>query len=651
MPRYLEFNYCAVPVFIIILMTTYLRKTTKGQTNRAFLALGWTSLVATLADIMTEVINNSPSLLSERPFWLEAFHYLYFSVRGAGVWIYLVFIYAFFRMSYKLRRRKMYILLLVPYAIDMLVLFTNPFHHLVFKLEAGAGYQRGPLSMILYIAAGIYILHGISFLLRYRRYVRRGPWWALFSMYLLTILSVGIQYLFPNLLIEMYFTSLVCLLISLIVLRPEDITDPSVGLSNWRAYKSELKKIVEIRHPVQIVAFRFMNADKVRSYLGEELYAGYVVRLAECIEHFCTGKKLHSELYYETPTALYLVVDEPVQKWDALPALSELYETVNASTEEVRESGVRLETKLCAIRFPLDLENEEDIIKLGHDFYGLIPYDEKMCRASEIIGTARYQIENQMDSILSRAIREQKFEMYYQPIYDLKEGAFTTAEALIRLRDELFGQISPGIFIPAAESKGLILPIGNYVLEAVFRFISETNIEALGLRSIEVNLSVGQCMQSDLPDLIQYLQEKYEVAPSMVNFEIIETTYDDIGSIADRNIRRMKEMGYSFVLDDYGTGYSNIQRICTLPLSIIKIDKTMVDAMDGENGMFLLRNVMHMMKDIGKTVIAEGVEDAESIPVLREMGCDFIQGFYYAKPMPGGEFVEFIRQKRMGRLT
>ncbi len=165
-----------------------------------------------------------------------------------------------------------------------------------------------------------------------------------------------------------------------------------------------------------------------------------------------------------------------------------------------------------------------------------------------------------MDSILNRAITRQSFEMYYQPIYSIKEKKFVSAEALIRLNDLEHGFISPAVFIPAAESKGLILPIGDFVLESVYRFISELDFERLGLKYIEVNLSVAQCLQKDLPQKIEQLEKKYQVSPDRINFEITETTYENIGDVIHENLQAITARGYSFSLDDYGTGYSNIQR-------------------------------------------------------------------------------------------
>ena len=143
---------------------------------------------------------------------------------------------------------------------------------------------------------------------------------------------------------------------------------------------------------------------------------------------------------------------------------------------------------------------------------------------------------------------------------------------------------------------------------------------------------------------MEKLRRKYDISPKNVNFELTETSFDDIGQVMDNNLKIISAMGYSFSLDDYGTGYSNIQRVTKLPFKIIKIDKSLVDEMSTPDGMFIIKNTIRMMKDINKEIVAEGVEKKEALDELCKMDCDFIQGFYFAKPMPKKEFLEFIKE-------
>ena len=173
-------------------------------------------------------------------------------------------------------------------------------------------------------------------------------------------------------------------------------------------------------------------------------------------------------------------------------------------------------------------------------------------------------------------------------------------------------------------------------------------MEELGLSYVEVNLSVAQCMQRSLLETLSLLQRKYDVEPRRINLEITETTFDTVGEQARKNLNKLAELGYTFALDDYGTGYSNIQRLCRLPLKLIKIDKSMVDEMDTENGRMILRHTVQMMQSINKRLVVEGAETQEAVDALKDMGCDYIQGFYYSRPLPAEDFVKFLMEHNGG---
>ena len=242
-----------------------------------------------------------------------------------------------------------------------------------------------------------------------------------------------------------------------------------------------------------------------------------------------------------------------------------------------------------------------------------------------------------------RAIQDRSLQMYYQPIYDLHKHKFRSAEALARIVDSEYGMISPAIFIPAAERSGLILPLGNAVLESVYQFIAANDLKSLGIDYIEINLSVEQCRQSNLADTIFALQEKYSISPRQVNFEITESVFDSFEDVVEQNIRKLVEMGYRFSLDDYGTGYSNLQRLRKTPLTMIKIDKSLVDDLFSEEGRIVMRDTIRMMQDLDKEILVEGVETGDSLNLLSEMHCDFIQGYYFSKALPADRFLRFIQ--------
>lgn len=638
--RNIYFDICSIPVFIVLLITCKIRKMTHGRTNRLFLMFTCASLTCAVADFWAELLVAAVPMSRGAVMLASFLDYVYLLLRNASLVLYFIFVFVITRTDYRIRSLKNRLLLWLPYFLLVLILIQNFFTHNVFTVTVRTGYTRGPMISALYLIALIYGLSGFGYCIYCKRYLTAGKWFALLSVYLFTFAAVLIQYLRIDLLVEMFSTALGLLAIMFIVMRPEEAMDASVGLQSWQAYQTDLRNILQSRQPTQIVVIQLTNATEVRTYLSDAVFDPFVQEIADGLHDMFRHKHIRPEMYFERPGTIYLIQEEGGAKLSEL--IPGFMRDMLERTSIYNELGVQLNHKICVINYPRDLREWKDIINLGHRFARLGPEDQTMLKASDVVSSKHFEVENHMDEILNRAIVEHNVEVYYQPIYDTKTGRFHSAEALARLHDSRYGMISPGIFIPAAEALGLIPAIGQEVLESVYRFIAGHDLKALGLSYIEINLSVAQCMQKNLVDAIRQLQQKYGVDPKTVNLEITETTFNSVSERAKRNLGRLSEMGYTFSLDDYGTGYSNIQRLCRLPFDIIKIDKSMVDEMGTENGSRILHHTVQMMQSIRKKLVAEGAETQAAVEALREMGCDYIQGFYFSKPVPEKEFVAFL---------
>ena len=642
MDRIAYLDFVAIPMYIIILYATYVRKMVFGPSNKIFTGLIVTALITAICDAISGVVACDAPLNEIEVGAVTAASGVYHVFHSLTPILFLLFIMAETRTWYWMTQKHRLLITFVPYIGLMLLLVVNLFTGCVFTVTPDEGYMRGPALYAFYVVAALYSLWGITYLIRRRKMLTVPKLLSLMMMYVLNAGALIYQLFYPKQLVEMVFTALAQLFVVLLVLKPEDYLDYSTGMPGFKAYINEIRKICVNKTPEKIIVIRFINATQLRKYFGEEKYYAFVEAVVDHIGGYCESIDLLFDMYFEQPGRLYLIIDN--YDFDFEATVQDIYNEMLQDILMIESQGAKVIPRFCEIRYPDDTKDADTIINIGHQFHRIIPYDQFYTHAGDIISTESFRIKNDMDLILNRAIRDKRFEMYYQPIYSIKDGRFVSAEALIRLIDEEYGIVSPALFIPAAERKGLMIPIGDFVLESVFRFISENDFPELGLEYIELNLSVAQCLQSDLSDKVLALEKKYHVNPERVNLEITETTYENIGETTDMNIKRLSENGFSFSLDDYGTGYSNMQRISRLPLKIIKIDKTMVDDMTSRSGMSVLRNTVSMMKDINKEIVCEGVETADQLEFLSGLGVDFIQGYYFSKPLPEKQFLEFIRE-------
>ena len=253
--------------------------------------------------------------------------------------------------------------------------------------------------------------------------------------------------------------------------------------------------------------------------------------------------------------------------------------------------------------------------------------------------------EKAIEKAVENAMKNDTFEVHYQPIFNTEKQCYTSAEALVRLKDDLLGNIPPDVFIPIAEKNGTIVKLGMMIFEKVCKFIVSSNLRDTTIEYIEVNVSVVQCMQKNFVDDLLAIMEKYGVTPDQINLEVTETAAANSLAILQENIEKLHAKGISFSLDDYGSGYSTLGYIHQLPFRIIKLDRLMVwDAFANERAGITLKYTVGMLKELKVRIVAEGVETQEQQSRLEGIGCDYLQGWYYSKAVPENDFLELIKK-------
>lgn len=252
----------------------------------------------------------------------------------------------------------------------------------------------------------------------------------------------------------------------------------------------------------------------------------------------------------------------------------------------------------------------------------------------------------QLEKWLDDAILYDRFEVYYQPLYTVCDGSFTEAEALLRFKSPTGKYIPPDEFIPLAEETGQIIKIGCMVLKRVCSYISYLLSCHINIDTISVNLSVVQLMGEDaVPNLLKIIHDS-GISPNRILFEITESILISNYTLIAEKIRELSRAGIQFALDDFGTGYSNITNVIDLPFDVVKIDKSLIwDSMKNRRCNIMIRELTRTFRNINLLVTAEGVETEEHDRFVRQCGCDKIQGFRYAKPMPVSRVVDYFGRR------
>lgn len=267
-------------------------------------------------------------------------------------------------------------------------------------------------------------------------------------------------------------------------------------------------------------------------------------------------------------------------------------------------------------------------------------YDEEMRK--------QRALENQIINEMKEAMEQHQFKVYLQPKYSVKDREITGAEALIRWERESGEVLSPNSFIPVYENNGKIVELDFYVFETVVKFIAKNLKEGKKQVPISINASSLHATDPQTIDMYMDILNKYEVDPAYIEIELTETAvvseYESVRELFDE----FQLHGIKTAMDDFGSGYSILNTIVDIPVDVIKIDRGFITScLESDRGIYFLKHLIDMIRNLGYQLICEGVETDQQIEVLRQIGCDEIQGYWYSKPLKMEDYEKLLETERI----
>ena len=638
MEKLIQFDLCALLLLILLLFSTIFRRMTKGRSNKMFLFVLATMLVSIVFNIMAVVLDNSGNASHVL---LYISHTGYLMSHNLTTPAYVLYVISLSDTWHKLKESLLQkILLIVPYGILVVLLLTNPFTNAVFSVNNNT-YKREELIIVLYIIAFYYMAIGLGFLFVNRKYLSKIKIISISSIVPFMLVAILIQFFIPNYVVEMFASALSLLIISMTTQRPEEIIDTRTGLGNYSSYADDTKRSFMTQKNFCIIMLNIGNFQSMQSMLTYDSTVTILKSVSQEISRVCKFYKCHSENYYLDRGRFRIVLNG--KQIEKAKDIGGMLHNALRSNISINELSIDIEPHICIVKCPEDIKDFTTLSSFGAKFHERTGESKKIIFASDLFKQEKFDMASNIDLIIERAIKEGKFKVYYQPIYSVEKGKFSTAEALLRLIDDEYGFVPPDMFIPAAEKSGAIHRIGDFVLDEVCRFIASDDFKKLGMDYIEINLSVAQCMHGDLADKVLETLKKHKISSDKINLEITETAVSFGQNALHQNLNKLSQAGVSFSLDDYGTGYSNMKRVVQLPLKIVKLDKSFVDEQHNPKMWIVLQNTVKMLKDMNMEIVVEGIETEKMVEQFTELNCDYIQGYYYSKPIPEDDFVEFIR--------
>ncbi len=619
-----------VPTFlimVIILIFYFSLPRLDIRMNRFFVDLVAIETITIITDIAASIVDNYYALV---PIWLvDLLNLLYFVSLFTRSLVMYRFTFGALGVSVA-RSTLMKQVIRTPYYASIVLTCLSPFFGFIYYVDE-SGYHMGSFYNIIYVTGFFYILMSFLAVSKYRKRLSgRRERYSLILYNLILIMGMFIRYFLARYLLLDTFVLMAIIVVYLAFMNPEYFLEPRGVVFNSYALRQYINEHIDDLDE------RCMGMVVHRYYEMRDIYGAPQTDVGlNLIGRYLTQICPKGKVFYYRRGRYIIFGDKDVDFKELSNRIAARFRNPWVS----KTAELYFDVGFATIELNNNVESADVILNTMTKALGTVDSNDSEAPL-EVTEDELYQTEKEIKikRSLETAIENNTVELFLQPMIDAETGKTVGAEALARIRDENGELIPPGHFIPIAEKSGRINELGEQIFEKTCNFIKNNDLNKMGIQWINVNLSPVQFIRKDLSDRYSAILKKYDVDPRSIHLEITEESMID-DCFLKRQIKELSEKGFKFVLDDYGTGYSNLARLKNCPFINIKLDITIVREFCREPDE-ILPTMITAFKHMGFGITSEGVENDGMAAAMKKIGCDYLQGFYYSKPMPAAEFVK-----------
>ena len=628
-----DFLIAAVVILLLVLRNFLDQKRAEDLNSRVFLFF----VVIGILDVIAELVSNYYITSGDGDFGLAAvvtttIFYLFQALLPYALLCYIMTLHDNKLISVK----KMLLAGLATILLASIVL-TNPFTEKLFYFDVSAGYVEGPWYRLMYYSALFHLAVILILVTSWRK--EFGPQKIKVILVILILCGCGgvIQLLHYSLLMTGFGMSLGILALFLTINNPNANRDSLTGVYNHlylTRRSDELIAAGKSFHIITIYLYQLKHINKVAGVEGGD----YILQLtAKKLEELCGSR------VFRITGKRFLVLTMSLQEYEYyITQIKKMFETdmqVDADSSKpatpVILSGIVHGQKLGTSGLMLEYEEYLESLSLQNGMIEVIQDDQQTMDG--------FLYNKKVEQYLHTAIAQDLFEVYYQPVYSTEKNDFVTLEALSRLHHPELGWIAPDVFIQIAEKNHMIEQITDLQFKRICMFINEHRDLMKKLFNIKVNLSSLDLMRSDCSSHFIRMMDDMDIQHDWIQFEITETVATEYNAGLGMVVDGFMAAGVRLCLDDFGSGYANLNTVMRLPFSAIKIDRTLLfDICNDKKRAMFYQSIIETFHRMGYSIVSEGVETEEEMSLLSSWGVDMIQGYYFSRPLPVEELLKLL---------
>lgn len=616
----IQFQVCGLCILFLLLLFHASHKNLRLYKERVYFTVLCIIIISLIADILSLIAIHYQTALPGPFVKFVCKSYIVTLIWGS--WSALFYMIA--DLVSQQRHKSITARLVILANVQALIIYALP----IYIYDDGKQtYTYGPSTLAVYAFVLLYIAATLIMTHIYRKWTHPRRRFAIDLWMLIWTVCAAIQFFRQELLLVGFASALGVLILFTMIENPEANMERRLGCFNSYALTEYLNELYESGEDFSLMEISFEN-EKFLEEHGVDINAVIKIILQLCKKDVLVFKNINLSLVLISNSSekLQAVGTTILEKF----SISDFFR--NATLLTLAHNAGSFSDAGELVQFLAFVETQ-----YREEKGVLISVDEQMIH--------RFKNQFTIEREIALALGQDRVEVFLQPIYSTQTQQFTSAEALVRIRKRNGELLPPGLFIPVAENNGQILELGERVFEKVCAFLKNSDAIGLGIDYIEVNLSVVQCEHTELADRLLSIIEKYQLDPRRINLEITETASIRARKNLLENMKKLIAHGFSFSLDDFGKGESNLMYVVEMPVSIIKLDYDMTKAFfHTPKAQQVVRAVVGMAHDMGLKIVAEGIETKEEMEQITREGADYIQGYYFSKPLPMQEFLDFLKR-------
>ena len=637
---YFDINACILCVLIMITIAAH--RSVRLNQNRVYIYLLVSVFLASAASLISSLGQNA-ALLGRDSFFsgggvlfASTFAYMFFHIACPAIF----YVYVRVVLNIESSRVSDSILSYGPLIIAYTVLAVTPVNGSLFYFQGGR-YYRGEYMWIFYLVAAWYTVVALNYVMLYRDNIRTSVMVSFMSFALFAAIGVALQYYDRYFKVESFFNSVVLLILYIAIERPGDYIDPASGLQNDYAFYVNSAIRIRRGRQTRMVVVSLDNIDFLDNSIGIESTSGLLLKACDFFEKLSKSavayrldRDLFAILIKDGASVTHIEIMDAIRQRFAAPFTTERY-------------SIMLFDCSMYVSWPDDVKDTEQLKRLITLFA-----EKNRHRMKHVIKTGSIDLEQDMrrrsiDRLLHSAIKDESFNFKYQPIRSQGTGRYDAVEVKPMLESPEFGMIAPAEYYPIAEENGTAVPIIKHIFRVCFEFISESGLTGLDINEYAIPVPNAFLLMRSAAAWVLETALDLGVDPGYVTLEISENTMINYNYALEENIRALHDAGFSFMLTDYGNGYTDAEMMLRMHLREVSLNRDLLSSAPvSEKADILIRCAIDMMKNLSIGIKASGIDSPELEAYAAGLGIDKLQGFALSRFLSGADLIRFMKERR-----